>query len=289
MASGVSARVSGLLALGNQVTTNSSACSTGTEAIADGVCAHPPRPRRAHAVRRRRGRRATTSGRASTRCACSRRSWNDEPERGVAADVARRPAASSPAPARACCCSRASRARSRAARASTPRCSAGAVNCGGHRGGGSMTAPNPDGVRRCIRAALDDAAIDADGGRRDQRPPDRDRRRPARGRRRGRAALGRRARATFPADHLDEVADRPRARRRRRRSSAVGERADAREAASCTPSINCEDVHPEIAAVRRRRSRTTTRELPELRAIAKAGFGFGDVNAVRRVRQMARR
>ena len=36
MASSVSARVSGLLALGNQVTTNSSACATGTEAIALG-------------------------------------------------------------------------------------------------------------------------------------------------------------------------------------------------------------------------------------------------------------
>ena len=37
MASGISARVSGILALGNQVTTNSSACSTGTEAIAEGL------------------------------------------------------------------------------------------------------------------------------------------------------------------------------------------------------------------------------------------------------------
>ena len=37
MASGISARVSGLLALGNQVTTNSSACSTGTEALALGA------------------------------------------------------------------------------------------------------------------------------------------------------------------------------------------------------------------------------------------------------------
>src|SRR5262249_11890016 len=34
MASGVSARVGGILALGNQVSTNSSACSTGAEAIA---------------------------------------------------------------------------------------------------------------------------------------------------------------------------------------------------------------------------------------------------------------
>src|SRR5205823_2847539 len=35
----------------------------------------------------------------------------------------------------------------------------GAVNCGGQRAGGSMTAPNPDGVRRCVRAALDDASV----------------------------------------------------------------------------------------------------------------------------------
>ena len=27
----------------------------------------------------------------------------------------------------------------------------GGVNCGGHRMGGSMTAPNPESVRRCIR------------------------------------------------------------------------------------------------------------------------------------------
>ena len=37
MSSGISARVSGLLALGNQVTTNRSACSTGTEAIVEGA------------------------------------------------------------------------------------------------------------------------------------------------------------------------------------------------------------------------------------------------------------
>src|SRR4029453_18534939 len=36
-ASGISARVAGQLALGNQVTTNSSACSTGTEAIIEGL------------------------------------------------------------------------------------------------------------------------------------------------------------------------------------------------------------------------------------------------------------
>ena len=36
------------------------------------------------------------------------------------------------------------------------------VNCGGHRMGGSMTAPNPESVRRCIQLAMDDAGITAD-------------------------------------------------------------------------------------------------------------------------------
>ena len=33
------------------------------------------------------------------------------------------------------------------------------INCGGHRQGGSMTAPNPNAVRRCIGQALDAAGI----------------------------------------------------------------------------------------------------------------------------------
>src|SRR3546814_12491870 len=35
----------------------------------------------------------------------------------------------------------------------------GHVNSGGQRGGGSMTAPNPEGVLRCIRTAMAMAAI----------------------------------------------------------------------------------------------------------------------------------
>src|SRR4029453_3042701 len=36
----------------------------------------------------------------------------------------------------------------------------GAVTAGGQGAGGSMTAPNPEGVVRCIRAALADAALE---------------------------------------------------------------------------------------------------------------------------------
>ena len=63
MASGISARVAGLLALGNQVTTNSSACSTGTEAVVEGLERDPERARRAHALRRVGGREPVHLGR----------------------------------------------------------------------------------------------------------------------------------------------------------------------------------------------------------------------------------
>ena len=71
MASSVSACVGGLLGLGGQVTTNSSACTTGTEAVVDAF--HKVREGRAARVIAggRRGRR-TTFGPASTRCASSR-------------------------------------------------------------------------------------------------------------------------------------------------------------------------------------------------------------------------
>ena len=44
------------------------------------------------------------------------------------------------------------------------------------------------------------------------------------------------------------------------------------------PSLNCEDVHPEIEAFADAIPHKG-REMPELRTLIKAGFGFGDVNA----------
>ena len=79
-ASGVSARVAGLLALGNQVTSNSSACSTGTEAIIEGYS----RIRSGLAKRMLCGGTEGSShyiwsGFDSMRVLC--RKFNDEPER----------------------------------------------------------------------------------------------------------------------------------------------------------------------------------------------------------------
>ena len=44
------------------------------------------------------------------------------------------------------------------------------------------------------------------------------------------------------------------------------------------PSLNCEDVHPEIEEYGDAIPHVV-REMPTLRTIIKAGFGFGDVNA----------
>ena len=46
------------------------------------------------------------------------------------------------------------------------------------------------------------------------------------------------------------------------------------------PSINCEDVHPEIETIiDPEKIPQTLKENLDLRIIAKASFGFGDVNA----------
>ena len=209
----------GLLALGNQVTTNSSACSTGTEAIVDGLRAHPRTASPSACCAAAPRARATTSGPASTRCACCRAASNDAPER-----ASRPMSASAGGFVPGCRRGRAAarEPRERAARGARIHAEVlgGAVNCGGHRGGGSMTAPNPRACARCIRAALADAGIAPARGRRDQRPPDRDRRRPARGRAPGPRRSSARP-ATLPPITVDQVDDRPRARRRRRASSRV--------------------------------------------------------------------
>jgi 3-oxoacyl-(acyl-carrier-protein) synthase len=44
------------------------------------------------------------------------------------------------------------------------------------------------------------------------------------------------------------------------------------------PSINCEDVHPEIVPYASAIPHML-REIPDMKVMIKAGFGFGDVNA----------
>jgi 3-oxoacyl-(acyl-carrier-protein) synthase len=273
MASGVSARLSGLLALGNQVTTNSSACSTGTEAVIEGTL----RIRHGLAERMLCGGVEAAShyiwaGFDAMRVLA--KSWNDEPER------ASRPLSASAGgfvPAAGAGVLLLESLESALARGARVRAEVlgGALNCGGHRGGGSMTAPNPAGVERCIRAALADAelgpdAVDVIDGHLTATGADpREVHAWAR-------ALGR------PPERFPAVTA---------TKSLIGHALGAAGGIECAASVlmaqggfvhasrNCEDVHPEIAAFAGAIARET-RELPGLRTVAKAGFGFGDVNAV---------
>lgn len=157
MASGVSAYLGGILGLGNQVTTNSSACSTGTEALLMGY----ERIRTGQAQRMLVGSCSDQGpylwgGFDAMRVLTYKH--NDDPEAG-------------------------SRPMSATASGFVPGSGAGAlvleslegalerdaliyaevlggeVNSGGQRNGGSMTAPNGDAVQRCISRAVSNAGI----------------------------------------------------------------------------------------------------------------------------------
>ncbi|MFT4678292.1 MAG: 3-oxoacyl-[acyl-carrier-protein] synthase-1 [Gammaproteobacteria bacterium] len=152
MSSGVSAHLGGMIGLGNQVTTNASACSTGTEAVLMGF----DRIRSGNADRMLVGGCDSASPYVWAGFDAMRvtsRKHNDSPEEG-------------------------SRPLSSTASGFVPGGGAGALvleslesalarkapiyaevlgghsNSGGQRNGGSMTAPNPEGIERCITRAM---------------------------------------------------------------------------------------------------------------------------------------
>jgi 3-oxoacyl-(acyl-carrier-protein) synthase len=272
MNSGTSARIAGLIGAGNQVTSNSSACSTGNEAIINAVL----RIRMGLAKRMIAGGSEGATpyiwgGFDAMRVIC--RKYNDDPAAG-----------SRPMSASACgfvpgsggamlVLEELETARARGARIYAE-ILGGYVNCGGQRMGGSMTAPNPEGVKRCIRGAVADAGID---------PAQID-------------AINGHLTATFADPY--EVKNWAETLGRtpgnfpyiNSTKSLIGHCLGAAGSIECVatiiqlykgflhPSINCEDVHPDIAEFAPKIPQQCI-ELPQLRLFAKAGFGFGDVNS----------
>ena len=271
MASGPSARAAGLLGLGNHCTSNSSACNTGVEAVVLGL-------ERIRAGRARRmlcggaegGGVFVWAGFDAMRVLC--RSMNDEPTR------ASRPLSASAGGFVPACgagvlvLESEESARERGARIRAE-VAGGAVNCGGQRGGGSMTAPNPEGVRRCIRAALADAGVaPAEVG----------------------AIAGHLTATGADPGEVRAWADALERRPGRlpwitSTKSLIGHglgAAGAMESVAAVlmlergfvhASANCEDVHPEIQPHADSIPHQTV-EPDDLRVLVKAGFGFGDVN-----------
>lgn len=157
MSSAASANVGGLLGLGGQVTTNSCACSTGTEAIINAFWA----------IKEQRAKRMLAGATEGT----SEYSWATfDAMRVLARGFNDTPKA-------------ASRPMSQTAAGFVPGAGAGIlmveslesaqergakiyaeiigayVNCGGQRNGGSISAPNSEGVTRCIQNAMHMAKI----------------------------------------------------------------------------------------------------------------------------------
>ena len=271
MSSGNSARVAGLLGLGNQVTTNSSACNTGTEAVIEAF----------FRIREGRARRMLAGGSEGhskyiwsgfDAMKVLNRTKNDAPEQ------ASRPLSASAAGfvpgsgAGLLMLESLSSAQARGARIYAE-VLGGYLNCGGHRMGGSMTAPNPTSVQRCIKGAVEMAGI---------RPEDI-------------GLINGHLTATFADPH--EVANWSKALGLspdkmpwiQSTKSLVGHCLGAAGGIECVASvlelhhgfvhgsINCEDLHPQLTAYASRIPHRTV-DVPDLKVIAKASFGFGDVN-----------
>ncbi|MBZ0235451.1 MAG: beta-ketoacyl-[acyl-carrier-protein] synthase family protein [Deltaproteobacteria bacterium] len=272
MSSGNTARLAGLLGLGNQVSTNSSACSTGTEAIIDAFL----RIRGGHAQRMLAGGSEGPS--KYTWAGFDAMKVLNRTRNATPAEASRPMSASAAgfvpgAGAGVLMLESLASAERRGARIYAE-VLGGHVNCGGHRMGGSMTAPNPTGVRRCIRGAVAMAGI---------RPDEID-------------AINGHLTATFADPH--EVAswsaalELPPERMPllHATKSLVGHTLGAAggiESVTCVlelhhrfvhGSLNCHDLHPALAAYAARIPHATV-DVPSLRVIAKASFGFGDVNS----------
>ncbi|MBN1828213.1 MAG: beta-ketoacyl-[acyl-carrier-protein] synthase family protein [Deltaproteobacteria bacterium] len=272
MNSGTSARVGGLLALGNQVTSNSSACSTGTEAIAESVWK----------IRMGRAKRMLAGGSEGASpyiwagfdaMRVIARKFNENPEKGSRPLSATANGFVPGAGGAVLLLEELETALKRGARIYAEIVGV-SVNCGGQRNGGSMTAPNPEGVQRCIKETIADAGIspeeiEAINGHLTATFAD------PYEIENWRCALGREP-SKFPYIIATK--------------SMIGHclgAAGAIESVATVlqlykgflhPSINCEDIHPHMEAYAERIPQKAM-ELPSLKIIAKASFGFGDVNS----------
>lgn len=273
MNSGVSAYLGGKIGLGNQVSTNSSACTTGTEAI---LMAYD-RIQSGQAKRILAGSTSDSgpyiwAGFDALRVCSSR--YNENPEEGS------RPMSASAAgfvPGSGAGAFVIEELESALERGATiyAEILGGNINSGGQRNGGSMTAPNSTAVQKCIRSAVENAGINADEI----------------------DAINGHLTATTK-DSL-EIENWTKALERsgtdfpyiNSLKSLTGHCLSASGSIESVAAVlqlhegflfgnkNCEDLHPEILALidREKILQKTIKTNPKI--IAKASFGFGDVNA----------
>lgn len=273
MSSGISAYLGGMLGLGNQVTTNSSACTTGTEALLLGF----ERIQQGKAKRMLVGSCSDGGpyiwgGFDAMRVMTYK--YNDSPEKGSRPMSASASGFVPGSGAGALVLESLESAMDRKVRIYAE-VLGGNINSGGQRNSGTMTAPNPEAVQRCIQAALKDASIS---------PSDID-------------AINGHLTSTskdgLEIDNWVHALDRSGLDFPYMNSlkSMTGHCLAAAGAIECVatvlevyedfvfPNINCEDILPEISTL------IDDSKIPQqwiskkINTAAKASFGFGDVNA----------
>ena len=273
MASGISAYLGGMLGLGNQVTTNSSACTTGTEALLMGFD-------RIQAGKAKRMLVGSCSdhgpylwgGFDAMRVMTYKH--NENPEQGSRPMSA---TASGFVPGSGAGALVLESLESALERNATiyAEVLGGEVNSGGQRQGGTLTAPNAEAVQRCIKKAIENSGLEAyavevinghltatskDGLEIENWT----------------TALDRNG-TNFP--YINST------------KSMIGHCLAAAGAIECVasviqlkdqfvaPNINCENLHPEIDKLVAVECIPIEKIDLDFDVIAKASFGFGDVNA----------
>jgi 3-oxoacyl-(acyl-carrier-protein) synthase len=272
MSSGISAYLGGKLGLGNQVTTNSSACTTGTESI---IMAYE-RIKSGQAKRILAGSTSDSGpyiwGGFDAMRVCTFK-HNDSPEKGSRPMSATASGFVPASGAGALLLEDLETALARGARIYAE-VLGGALNSGGQRGLGTLTAPNPVAVQKCIQNAMINAGItaqdiDAINGHLTATTKD------SLEISNWSTALNRSG-MDFP--YINSL------------KSTVGHCLSASGSIESVatvlqlyqgfvfPNRNCEDLHPEITSIIDS-SRIPQKLLEkDLNIIVKASFGFGDVN-----------
>jgi len=273
MASGVSAFISGKLGLGNQVSTNSSACATGVESL---LLAYE-RIKTGQATRMLAGSTSDSGpyiwGGFDAMKVCTFK-HNHEPEKGSRPMSATASGFVPGSGAGALVLESLESAVARKAKI-YGEVLGGHINSGGQRGLGTMTAPNPIAVQRCIQAALKNSGIEAHeidviNGHLTATTKD------ALEIENWKMAL------QLPADDFPYINS---------LKSMIGHCIAASGSIECVasvlelkedfifPNINCEDLNPEITALIDAKCIPETVIHQPINILAKASFGFGDINA----------
>ncbi len=273
MASGISAYLGGKLGLGNQVTTNSSACSTGTEGLIMGF----DRIQSGKAKRMLVGSCSDSGpyiwgGFDAMRVMTYKH--NDSPQKGSRPLSATASGFVPGSGAGALVLESLDSALNRGATIYAE-VLGGEINSGGQRQGGTITAPNAEAVQKCIKNAIINSGVHRDeikviNGHLTATTKD------ALEIENWTKALGRSGKA-FPYINATK--------------STIGHCLAAAGSIECiasviqlkdqfvAPNINCEDIHPEIEELINSECIPTSEKQLDFDIIAKASFGFGDVNA----------